>query len=232
MPAITADAALVPCALEGMRQTSRSGSPARLVVGPDGEQPGQLALAAGVGLDRHLGVAGDRGQPRLELVDQREVARRRLERGERMDVGETRQADRLHLGRGVQLHGARAERDHAAVEREVDVGQPAQVAQHGRLGVVLGEDRVDEDGPAAQQRHGQRVAPAAPLVRRPTRRRRSRTASTWSSVVVSPHEIAHVVVVDQAQQDARARPRPRTISSARPGRLDDDGVEELPVHAA
>ena len=36
----------------------------------DSEQPGELALAACVGLDAHGVVAGDLGQPALDVVDQ------------------------------------------------------------------------------------------------------------------------------------------------------------------
>ena len=70
MPAITAEAALVPCAEDGIRQTSRAASPLAPVVGADRQQPGELALRAGVGLDRDPVVAGDLGQPALELLDQ------------------------------------------------------------------------------------------------------------------------------------------------------------------
>ena len=57
---------------------------AGVVVGPDGQQPGELALAAGVRLDRDLGVAGHLGEPGLQLVDQRRVALRVLDRRERV----------------------------------------------------------------------------------------------------------------------------------------------------
>ena len=77
MPAITADAALVPCADDGIRQTSRSALAVGAVVAADRQQPGELALRAGVGLDRDLVVAGDLGQPALELVDQLGGSRRR-----------------------------------------------------------------------------------------------------------------------------------------------------------
>ena len=69
-----ADAALVPCALDGMRQTMRSSSPRDAVVPADREQPGELALAAGVRLQRDRVVAGDLGEPALELLDHAEVA--------------------------------------------------------------------------------------------------------------------------------------------------------------
>ena len=61
-----------------------------LVVAADREQAGQLALRAGVRLDRDPVVAGHLGQPRLELVDQPAVAERVLGRGERVQVGEAR----------------------------------------------------------------------------------------------------------------------------------------------
>ena len=70
MPAITALAALVPCALDGIRQTSRRGLAVGPVVRPDRQQPGQLALRAGVGLHADRVVAGDLGQPALQLADQ------------------------------------------------------------------------------------------------------------------------------------------------------------------
>ena len=75
------EAALVPWADDGMRHTSRPRSPRLAVVRPDGEQPGQLALRAGVGLQRHGVVAGDLDQPALEVVDQRGVPRRPGRRG-------------------------------------------------------------------------------------------------------------------------------------------------------
>jgi hypothetical protein len=43
---------------------------AAVVVGADREQPGELALAAGVGLEAHGVVAGDLGEHRFEVGDQ------------------------------------------------------------------------------------------------------------------------------------------------------------------
>ena len=76
IPAITALAALVPWALDGIRQTVRSLVAAGAVVGADRQQAGELALAAGVGLDADRVVAGDLGQPRLELGDHARACRR------------------------------------------------------------------------------------------------------------------------------------------------------------
>ena len=167
------------------------------VVATDREQPGQLALRAGVGLDRDPVVAGHLGQPALELVDQPPVAGGVLGRRERVQVGEAGQAHRLHLGGGVELHRARAERDHAAVQRVVARRQPPQVAQHLGLGPVAVEHRVLEERRtcgaarrAARRACGCRRRPAR---RRPRRRRpapcarvagrcvRSSEIPTWSS---------------------------------------------------
>ena len=83
MPAITALAALVPCAEDGIRQTVRCSSPLARWYAADGQQAGQLALRAGVGLQGDLVVAGDLGEPLLQLADEREVALRLLGRARR-----------------------------------------------------------------------------------------------------------------------------------------------------
>ena len=142
MPAICALAGLVPCADSGIRQTLRCAFAARLVPGLDDQQPGVFALRAGVGLQADAGVAGGLRQPGAQLAVELGVAGELLGRRERMDVRELGPGDRDHLARRVQLHRARAERDHRAVEREVLVGQAAHVAQHLGLAVVRVEDRV------------------------------------------------------------------------------------------
>ena len=50
IPAITALAALVPCADAGIRQMSPVPLAAGRVIGRDRQQPGELTLGAGVGL--------------------------------------------------------------------------------------------------------------------------------------------------------------------------------------
>jgi hypothetical protein len=124
---------------------------AEAVVAVDGQEPCELALRAGVGLHAHGRVAGDLGQVGAQLVDQLPVAAGLLGRGERVQVGELRPGDRGHLDRRVELHGARAQRDHRAVQREVLVGQRAQVAHQLGLGPVDGEDRVGEERRRAAQ---------------------------------------------------------------------------------
>ena len=63
---------------------------ARAVVGGDGDQTGELALGAGVGLERDGLVAGDLHQPRFELVDEDPVAGGVGSRRERVHVREPR----------------------------------------------------------------------------------------------------------------------------------------------
>ena len=128
----------------------------RAVIGADRQQPGELALAAGVGLDADGVVAGDLGQPVLELGDQLAETGRVVVRRERMEVGELGPGDRLHLRGGVELHRAGAERDHGAVEGEVAIGEAAQVAQHLVLGAVAVEHRLAEDPVGASRRAARR----------------------------------------------------------------------------
>ena len=127
------------------------------VVAADRQQPGELTLRARVRLDRDSVVAGHLGQPRLQVGDQLLVAQGVLGGRERVQVGEAGQRHRLHLGGRVELHRARAERDHAAVERVVAGAEAAQVAQHLRLAAVRREDLVGEVRRGATQRGGDRV---------------------------------------------------------------------------
>ena len=129
--------------------------PLGFVIGADGQQPGVLALAARIGLQADGGEPGYRAQPGFQRADQRGVASRLRQRREGVDIGEARQGDRHHLRRGIQLHGAAAQRDHAAVQRDVLVFQSLQVAQHLVLGVMGGEHRLRQKGAGAQQRRRQ-----------------------------------------------------------------------------
>jgi hypothetical protein len=70
----------------------------RAVVAADRQQAGQLALAAGVGLQAAGVVAGDLAQPALEVVDHLPVAAGVRGVGERVQRAELRPGDRLHLG--------------------------------------------------------------------------------------------------------------------------------------
>ena len=139
------------------------GVAAGAVVGPDHQQAGVLALGAGVGLQRHRREAGDLRQLVLQLAEEQLVARGLVARRERMQPVELAPAHRHHLGRGVELHGAGAERDHRRGEREVARLEPLDVAQHLGLGVVPVEDRVRQvasscaRAPAGMARSGLRA---------------------------------------------------------------------------
>ncbi len=123
----------------------------RAMPGPDREQSGQLALRAGVRLQAQRVVAGALGEPALQRIGQLPVTAHLILGRVRMRVGELRPADRNHLRGRVQLHRAGAERDHRPVQRQIAIGQPAQVAQHRRLRVVAVEHRVRQDRRAPRQ---------------------------------------------------------------------------------
>ena len=123
----------------------------------NGLQPGILALCTGVGLERHARKAGDVGQPPAQLRQHGGIALRLAFGGEGVDVGKGRPGDGGHLGSGIELHGARAQRDHRMHQRDVAVFQPLQVADEFRFAVEAVEHLVRQHGVGAQQA-GQHVA--------------------------------------------------------------------------
>ena len=74
-----------------------------------------------------------------------------------MNVCELRPGDRLHLSRCIQLHGARTQRNHGAVKRQVLISEVTQVAHHLGLRTVLVENRVLHVVIGTQQLSGQIV---------------------------------------------------------------------------
>ena len=98
---------------------------AAFVIGADGQQASIFPLRSGIGLQRHGGKAGQARQLIGKIVDQGPIAHRLIERCEWMQAPEFRPGDRDHLGRGIQLHGARTERDHRSVERQIAIRQLA-----------------------------------------------------------------------------------------------------------
>src|SRR2546426_422814 len=126
----------------------------RAVIGPDHEQSGELALRPRVRLQRDFREACDLRQHILELAEQRAVAGGLFPRRKRVQPIELAPRQRDHLGGGVELHRARAERDHSRCERQVAPFEPLDVAQHLRLGAVAMEHRVRQVGRGAVQRLG------------------------------------------------------------------------------
>ena len=80
--------------------------------GTDHQQAREFALRARIRLQRHFGEAGDLRQLGFELAEEQLVAGGLVPGDERMQPVQLAPADRHHLGGGVQLHGAGAERNH------------------------------------------------------------------------------------------------------------------------
>ena len=133
---------------------------ARGVIGADREQPGIFALRAGIRLQRDRVIAGDVAQPLLEPREQRVIALGLLGGRERMQVAELRPGQRDHFRGRIELHGAGAERNHRAVEREVAIAELAHVAQQLGLGAMRVEHRMGEERGGALQFGGKRLARA------------------------------------------------------------------------
>ena len=113
-----------------------------LVVGADHHQARILALRAGVRLQAHGREAGDLAEPLLERAEEHRIALPLLGRRERVDLAEAGPRHRDHLAGGVQLHGARTQRDHAVDQAQVLALQAPQVPEHLVLGVVVAEGRL------------------------------------------------------------------------------------------
>ena len=125
---------------------------ATAVVRTNREEARELALATGVRLQAHRVVAGDLAQRGLELGDHPPVPGGLIVGCEGMHVRELGPGDRFHLRGGVELHGARPERDHRAIEREITIGEPTEVAEHLVLAVVAVEHVLRQDLVGAQHR--------------------------------------------------------------------------------
>ena len=121
------------------------------MVGLDRQQARVFALATCVRLQAHVGIASNGRQPAAQQLVQFGVTCQLVGRGKWVQIGKLRPGDGNHLAGSVELHGARAQRDHAAVQRQVFVGQRAQVAQHARFRVVAVEHRVGQEAAAALQ---------------------------------------------------------------------------------
>ena len=126
----------------------------RRVVGAYHQQARVFALAARIGLQADSRIARGLAQPLAQLRIQQRVALALVGGREGVDVGELRPGDGNHLAGGVELHGAGAQRNHAAVQRQVFVAQASDVTQHAGLGLVAVEHRVRQKAAAAAQRLG------------------------------------------------------------------------------
>ena len=128
------------------------------VIRADREQTRVLALRPGVRLDRDRRVARACAEHALELGDEPRITLGLIAGRERMERREARPRDREHLDGGVELHRARAQRNHRAIEREVFVGEPTQIPKHLRLRAMRREDGMREIGRAALELRGHSLA--------------------------------------------------------------------------
>ena len=201
---------------------------ARAMVCPDGEKPGEFTLRAGIRLQADGVVTRALDQHGLERVHQVAIALHLVGGRQRVDVREFRPGHRQHLAGGVELHRARAQRDHGAVHRQVLVGQLAQVAQQFVLAVVGVEDRVGHEVGGAVQRRRQAVGHG--VVERVHVRRHAEQGPqclhvrAGAGLVEGDRELRAVDLAQVHALRARGRVDPRGVHAG-----DVHGVEEAGV---
>ena len=103
---------------------------ARTMIGAHHQQPGELAMRAGRGLQRNRRKAADLGEPLLQLVHQREVALHRLRFLQRMGFREGRQPRDLLVDLRIVFHGAGAERIESAIDTEIALRERKIMPHH------------------------------------------------------------------------------------------------------
>ncbi|KAI6753363.1 hypothetical protein HG531_005532 [Fusarium graminearum] len=137
---------------------------ASLVVGLYAAKTGKLTLSTRVGLQSCSVHTSDLGQVLGEGADKGLVTGSLLDRGEGVDVVDTGVGNGEHLGGGVELHGARAQRDHGVYERDILRLEVVDVSEKLGLGVVLVEDRLLEIGRFSLERSGDLIVEELGLV--------------------------------------------------------------------
>ena len=121
------------------------------LIAADGKHTAVFALRAGVGLEGNRIKTGDGFQAVFHVGQEFAVASGLGFRGVGVDVGKLRPSNRQHFGGGVELHGAAAQRNHAAVHRQIAVFELFQVAQHFVFGVVTVEHGMLQNIVLAQE---------------------------------------------------------------------------------
>ena len=200
----------VPWALKGIRRTFAAGVAAAAMIRVDGQEAGELALAAGVRLQADRVVAGDRHSICLELGDHPRTPTVAFVGSERMHVGEAGPRQRLHLDCGIQLHRARPEWDHGAIEREILVGETTEIAEHLVFGVIPREHRL------CQELVGAPTAQAFGLGVVETRRRcRTRRATSRRSSSVEVSSKLKPIVMSSTNRRSRPAAAARASTASR-----------------
>ena len=121
-----------------------AGAPLLAVVGQiglDDEHARELALGAGGGRQAHGVEAGDLRQAALEVVHQGQRALGRLDRLQRVGLGEAGQAGEVFVHLRVVLHGAAAQGIEAGVDAVVEAAEGHEVADQVHL-AQLGQVEV------------------------------------------------------------------------------------------
>ena len=114
----------------------------RLVILRNREKTRIFALRARVRLHRHPVIARDVAKLGAQVFKHFGIAKRLVLWRKRMHHRKFAPAHRHHFCRRVEFHGARAQRDHRAIQRQITVRQAAHVAHHLGLGAVHVKDRV------------------------------------------------------------------------------------------
>ncbi|CAB4874657.1 unannotated protein [freshwater metagenome] len=117
----------------------------RQVVPANREEASEFTLATRVRLETDGVVAGQFGEPLFQLRDEEKVPADVRCGREGVDSSEFAPRDGFHFGCRVELHRARPERNHSAVEGEVLVCETLEEAHHRRFTVVRVEHGMSED---------------------------------------------------------------------------------------
>jgi hypothetical protein len=127
---------------------------ASLVVGLDAAKTSKLTLSTRVGLQSGSVHASDLRQVLGEGADESLVTGSLLDGSEGVDVVDAGVGNGEHLCGGVELHGARTQRDHGVHERNILGLEVVDVSQKLGLGVVLVEDGLLEVAGLSLERSG------------------------------------------------------------------------------
>ena len=96
-------------------------------------------------------IACSLAEPFTQLLIQQGIAFELIGWCEGVHVGKFWPRDGNHLAGGIQLHGARAEWNHAAIECQIFVAQLTDVSQHAGFGMVAVENWVRQISTGAAQ---------------------------------------------------------------------------------
>ena len=202
---------------------------ARFMPRLDDQEAGVFALRSRIRLQRHRCVPRRLHQHLLELANHLDVALRLLARRKRMQRTELRPRHWDHLARRVELHRARPQRNHRAVEREILVGEPAQIAKHLVFGVMAIEDRMGEEGRGTPQRDGNRVSDGCiDRIDGESRIRVAEAMPDLRDIFASRRLVerdAYELIADLAKVDLKQNPMIEDGLCSRPG-LDQQRVEK------